>query len=466
MRRIPLEGPTIRVALVLGFGLTLGLWLFTGYGVTRRIDEVQRQAQAISDRYTRAQTLLSEVQEHVLLGSVYVRDLLLAPSQAAAVGSRRQLAESYRVVDDTLLQYEELLESDAERASLLRLQTEIHALRGILEDVIARVSESRPGDAATVLGSRIGPQRETVLRVSEEVRALDLGAFVQQQRALSDVYAATQRRGLVQLGFALAAGLGIALVATLYTGRLEDRLRRQRARDAEHARDLQRLSARILTAQEEERRTIARELHDEIGQVLTAIKVELSVAQRHLEQTGSPAHLLEDARAITDNALATVRDLSHLLHPALLDDLGLPAVIDWYARGFSRRHGIAVDVTCDAMEERLSADLEATAYRIVQEALTNVARHARADHCRVILRRLSGTVAISIEDNGVGFDPVEADRRAGGRGLGLIGMRERASEVLGEFRIDSAPGRGTRVLVQLPAHVRAPSEAEEEVVHG
>ena len=115
----------------------------------------------------------------------------------------------------------------------------------------------------------------------------------------------------------------------------------------ENTHDLQRLSAKLITAQEEERRTIARELHDEVGQVLTAIKVELALAQTAIEAAGVTPRVLDDARSIADGALQTVRDLSHLLHPSMLDDLGLRAAIDWYLRGFSRRHDIAVELLHD-----------------------------------------------------------------------------------------------------------------------
>ena len=181
----------------------------------------------------------------------------------------------------------------------------------------------------------------------------------------------------------------------------------------QNARDLQRLSAKLVHAQEEERRVIARELHDEVGQVLSAIKVELTLAEHAIESEGGPAHALADVRSIADGALHSVRDLSHLLHPALLDDLGLPAAIDWYLKGFGRRHGVRVDLLHDHMDDRLLPEIETAVYRIVQEALTNVARHAHARSCRVYLQRLPATVLITIEDDGVGFDPavVEARRR-------------------------------------------------------
>src|SRR4029079_6133417 len=134
-------------------------------------------------------------------------------------------------------------------------------------------------------------------------------------------------------------------------------------------------------AQEEERRTIARELHDEVGQLLTAIKVELAIAQRAIQTDGASPEVLQDARSMTDNALHTVRDLSRLLHPALLDDLGLPTAVTFYLRAFAKRQGVRAELEQDGMDARLSPEIETAAYRIIQEALTNVARHARAAEC-------------------------------------------------------------------------------------
>ena len=158
--------------------------------------------------------------------------------------------------------------------------------------------------------------------------------------------------------------------------------------------------------------------------------------------------------------MTTVRDLSHLLHPAMLDDLGLPAAIEWYLRSFGRRHGIRADVLHERMDERLAPEIETAAYRIVQEALTNVAKHARATVCRVYLQRLPNTVLITIEDNGAGFDT--ASEPPGERaGLGLVGIRERASQLRGTVRLESAPGKGTRLTVELPARSR-PADAQPD----
>lgn len=245
----------------------------------------------------------------------------------------------------------------------------------------------------------------------------------------------------------------------------------QRSRDkngaeARNTRDLQRLSAELINAQEDERRSIARELHDEVGQVLTAIKVELAVAQRTIASRGDSANILEDAQAIADGAIHTVRDLSHLLHPAMLDDLGLSAAIDSYLRGFRRRHGIQAELLHEQMDERLASQIETAGYRIVQEALTNVAKHAKAMSCRVYLQRLARTVLITIEDDGTGFDVLETESAGARKGLGLISMRERVSQLQGTMRIESGPGKGTRVTVELPALSRRVVYEAAEVIHG
>jgi signal transduction histidine kinase len=164
--------------------------------------------------------------------------------------------------------------------------------------------------------------------------------------------------------------------------------------------------------------------------------------------------VLNDARKITDGALHTVRDLSRLLHPAMLDDLGLPATIEWYLKGFGRRHGVRIELLQDGVDERLAPETEAGIYRIVQEALTNVAKHAQATTCRVFLQRLTNTVLVTIEDDGIGFRPEEVSVPGASRGIGLVGIRERVTQLRGELRLESGPGRGTRLTVEIPAHLR------------
>lgn len=467
LKREPLEGLTIKAALLLGFGLTFGIWIFAGSYFTKRIADVEQRATAVNVRYVQAQELLSTVRVQLLLGSVDVRDALLDPNPATAAEYRRHLDETFNAVTRALQQYVPVLDSSDERDRIARLQAEIsdyHAtMRRVLASDIGQAFSDSDGnqsavDAAALFTMQVVPKRALVIRVFEEVQALNRSAFVQQQKEIAAIYTVTQQRLWESLGIALVASFGIGLLATFHAGRLEARIREQRLRDLQTSHELQELSAKLITVQEEERRSIARELHDEVGQVLTTIKVELAVAQRAIEADGGDAQLLADARSITDGALTTVRDLSHLLRPPLLDDMGLPAAVEWYLRGFGKRHGIRTDVALDRMDGRLAPEIEASAYRIVQEALTNVAKHARATSCRVQLQRLPLAVQITIDDDGVGFDLEEKERANGREGLGLVGMRERAARFDGTVRIESAPGRGTRLTVELPTQSLTPAD--------
>jgi signal transduction histidine kinase len=143
----------------------------------------------------------------------------------------------------------------------------------------------------------------------------------------------------------------------------------------------------------------------------------------------------------------------------MLDDLGLRAAIDWYLRGFSRRHDIRVELLHDRMDERLLPEIEATAFRIVQEALTNIAKHAHATSCRIYLQRLTNTLLVTIEDDGTGFEVAEAGPASPRRGLGLLGIRERVVQLRGTLRLESSPTRGTRLTVELPAQARHDTDA-------
>jgi signal transduction histidine kinase len=299
-----------------------------------------------------------------------------------------------------------------------------------------------------------------VIRVSDEVHALNRVAFIEQQRDMAALYASMQRRIWSQLGLALTLGLGIGLVSSVYASRLEQRLRRQMLKEAETASELKRLSSQVITAQERERRIIARELHDGIGQALSAIKVELALAERAIDAGAPAAGKLLPARTITDNTLQTVRDLSRLLHPTILDDLGLPAAIDAYLKESGERYGLWATASHDGMDGRFSPEVEAAAYRIVQEGFTNVGKHARAKTCSVQMKYSGGRLTIALDDDGIGFDPTEVVAAAGGRGMGLVSMRERAANLGGTFQVESRRGFGTRLLIELPAERRA----REEVV--
>jgi signal transduction histidine kinase len=440
-------GLTLKVVFGLGFLITAGIWLFAGYVFSGRIADLEQRAAAVSGRYMRAQELVSSTRAHVYRASIFVRDALLDPRPRAG-RYRAEVDTDYREADADLAQYVPVLDTPTERERVGRLRADIGQLRSTMQSVLATDSTQWRADAGELLRTRIMPRRDEAIHVAEELQSLNRTAYVEQQAETALLYRATQRQFWQTLGFAILAGLGVGIFATLYAHRLEHRLREQQEKDARAAVDLQRLSAKLVSAQEEERRIIARELHDEVGQVLTAVKMELAYAQRELTGIDAAVGALDEARTITDRALHAVRDLTHLLHPPLLDDLGLPAAVDWYVQSIQRRQQMRIQLTADGMSARLPADIEVACYRIVQEALTNVCRHAQASYCRIGLTRRASSILLSVEDDGVGFS---AERPAGtGDGLGLIGIRERVAGLGGQLRIESAPGRGTRLTAELP----------------
>jgi len=211
-------------------------------------------------------------------------------------------------------------------------------------------------------------------------------------------------------------------------------------------------SRKLIEAQEDERRRIARELHDQIGQVLTAVKMNLYSMQKVCNSSEVASHVKDNMEAI-DQALRLVRDLSVELRPPVLDDFGLVTALRWYVDRYARRTGLNVDVIIELLDEneRFSRDLETACFRIAQEALTNVVRHANASQIIVQLSKDEDVLFLSVRDDGAGFEPENLRKRAPRAAtLGLIGMQERAHAAGGTVEIDSELSKGTEVRISLP----------------
>lgn len=211
--------------------------------------------------------------------------------------------------------------------------------------------------------------------------------------------------------------------------------------------ELRRLSQRILEAQEDERQRVARELHDQSAQSLTLMLVRLRLLERAHDATEARQQVHE-LRALAASALEEVRRIALELRPRILEDLGLGEALAWRADELNASGAVRMTLTRLGVDERLPKDLELVLYRVAQEALTNVARHSHARNAHVVLEAKDGTVSLSIEDDGTGFDVDAAMTDA--RGLGLSGMRERMALVGGTLGIESAAGRGTRLTASAP----------------
>lgn len=213
------------------------------------------------------------------------------------------------------------------------------------------------------------------------------------------------------------------------------------------------LSRRVLLAQEEERKHISRELHDEISQILTGINVKLATLKiEAAADTGSLRRKIVNTQRLVEKSVATVHRFARALRPAMLDDLGLIPALLSFTKEFGKRTGIRADSvsTASVQIESLDSLQRTTLYRIAQEALTNVQKHARADAVTVAIEVHTGAIHLAVSDNGKAFDVARLLGMKRRKGLGIIGMRERAEMVGATFTIESVPDQGTTVRVELP----------------
>lgn len=215
---------------------------------------------------------------------------------------------------------------------------------------------------------------------------------------------------------------------------------------------VQNLSQRLLKVQDEERRRIARDLHDSTGQTLTALKISAEILRKQLEQDPGASVAISEIVALADQALKEIRTLSYLLHPPLLDEAGFTSAARWYVEGFAKRSGIKVKLDLVAEQERLPIAIETALFRVLQESLTNVQRHSGALEVIVRFQRQAETAILEIEDFGRGVPQNMLNRlnaASAETGVGLAGMRERLHELSGKCELES-DGRGTRLRAIVP----------------
>jgi PAS domain S-box-containing protein len=297
-----------------------------------------------------------------------------------------------------------------------------------------------------------GSEEESLAATAEyRLRATDRGTpVIVQNYACVPLMARDQVEGLLEISIhgpaearqddAFFVALGRQIGGALYNMRLHRQVRTSGER-------LERLSRRLLEIQETERRSLARELHDEIGQALTSVKINLQSLRRGAK-TAAPR--VDDSIKIVSRLLQQVRDISLDLRPSLLDDWGLLPALRWYVERLAQRAGIAARVVADG-EERFAPDVETACFRIVQEALTNAVRHARARNVIVELRRTATELEAVVRDDGTGFQVRVARHKASrGTSVGLLGMEERARLLGGTLVITSALKEGTEVRARFP----------------
>jgi signal transduction histidine kinase len=224
---------------------------------------------------------------------------------------------------------------------------------------------------------------------------------------------------------------------------------------AERTAELQKLTQRLLKVQDDERRKLARDLHDSTGQTLTALKMSASLLQENCKQAPAALAIASDVVQLADQAIDEIRTMSYLLHPPLLDEVGFACAAEWYIEGFAKRSGINVRADIGSSRERLPQSVEIALFRVLQESLTNIHRHSAASDATVHFQHEVDAVILEIRDFGKGI-PEERLRLLHGRtaesGVGLAGMRERLHELDGTLEIES-DGRGTSLRATVPLYV-------------
>jgi signal transduction histidine kinase len=290
------------------------------------------------------------------------------------------------------------------------------------------------------------PRREAALGLAVEIERLNEANFRSRQAEIDAGRVQYKKFFLNTTLLLCAIALGVAFTVVWRVSHLEKSagLQQRRTEDAEH--ELRDLSLKLVKAQEEERRAISRELHDEVGQMLTGLRMELSdLARFHSAPEEQFAARIKESRILLEQTLQAVRDLAMGLRPSMLDDIGLGAALEWQAREFARRYDIPVNVSLEAPLEKLTDMQRTSIYRVVQEALTNCARHARARSIGIRLKQAGEALELAVADDGIGM---QSEGR--GNGLGLIGIQERIRELGGVFSILSLPQQGTTLSVTIP----------------
>jgi signal transduction histidine kinase len=232
-------------------------------------------------------------------------------------------------------------------------------------------------------------------------------------------------------------------------GQLEDRVKQRTAELDTANESLRQLTGSLMQLQDDERRRIARELHDSVGQILAALSMNLTTVGTDVERLRQTAKTIADSAALVQEMNQEVRTISYLLHPPLLDEAGLVSALRWYIDGFSQRSKIDVDLEVDEDFGRLSRELETGIFRTVQECLTNIHRHSGSPTAKIRLTRSDSAVRLQVQDRGAGIPTEKLDQAAGAPGVGIRGMRERLRQLGGTLEINSN-GQGTVVEARLP----------------
>jgi signal transduction histidine kinase len=434
-----------RLILVLGFGGVLVLMGFAGVDSVNTLRQIQTSNDAIREEFLSRTRVLEQIRSDLYLSGTYVRDYLLEPDSQKADSHRSSLVQTRNGMDVALEKYKALLSGD-ESAPYHDLTQKLAGYWALLDPVLLWNALQRRERGYTFLRDEVFPRRTSMLHIADQIAKINESQLNFGKEKVTRTYSQFRRRLVITIGSTIGVGFILAAFSISKILRLETE-RAARYQEIATARiELKQLSARLVEVQENERRSISRELHDEVGQVLTGIRVELANVSRKIR--GKDADGLDvkvdEIKEMVDDLVGVVRNMALLLRPSMLDDLGLVPALQWQAREVSKRTGVRVKVAAEAVSEDLPEEHKTCIYRVVQESLHNCVQHSRASMVRVTVQQDPSRILLAIQDDGQGFDAGQE------RGMGLLGMQERVSHLGGTFSVESAPGNGAIVCIVLP----------------
>jgi signal transduction histidine kinase len=415
---------------------------FAEFDGIRALREIQAANDEISGDFLKRTQALEVLRANIFLSGSYVRDFLLEPDQQKSEQDRAAVLQVRSAADASLREVQLLLPNSP--ANILR--TEFTEYWSTIAPVLEWSPERRRIAGFVFLRDEVFSRRASLLATADGIGVIATSLLASDKLRVAASYQQYRRRLTITIGLTIGLGLLLAAFSIRQIFALEKETTARYYEISAAREALQDLSARLLQAQEEERKAIARELHDEVGQSLTAVLVEMANLSR-LIRANKIAPLEDKAveiKKLVEDSIVVVRNMALLLRPPMLDDLGLLPALQWQAREIGRRSGIRVKIAAEGVPENLPENLKTAIYRIVQEALHNVMQHAEAHTVRVSIRMAEGSIFLSIQDDGKGFPS------KGERGMGLLGMEERVSHLGGSFAVESEPGEGAILRVILP----------------
>lgn len=409
------------------------------------LSQIRSREESIRQDYVQHDRALESLRSDIYTSGTYARDFLLDTGSDAAAAHRTQFLETEQRLRREFAGYRKIATGD-ESATVNSLASKLDAYLGALTPVLEWQDGERRRQGYRFMQQELLPLRAGALELADRLQQINVRQLEQNSGSVSVLLASFRAKLFVLLVLTVLGGSALATISLLRLLRLERESQRRFAEVLATREELQRLSAQLVSAQEDERRRISRELHDEVGQLLSAAVFGLGNVRSALKNadTAEALHQLQLVEEITERNASAVRNISLLLRPTMLDDLGLIPALKWLAREMSRTGPMAVDVAADPFVDDLPEEHRTCIFRIAQETIRNAARHSGAAQVRIYLKEREGRIWLSIQDDGRGFNPHEE------RGLGILGIQERVSRLGGALNVNSKPGGGTIITFDLP----------------